>query len=635
MCPNGRPEGLERLKSAAYRRKDACIVLKPLTSVCHSHGGKPIQKNCIIAFYNTVYMKKVWLLCSLLLLVGASVRAQDKKNDFTTQFETSGGTQSATLKQATDFYKQLDKDFTQIQMEKAGNADGGYPIHVVYFSTDGDFNKTHWQKEGKIIILINNAIHAGEPDGVDASMMLVRDAAQGKITVPENVVLAIIPAYNIGGILNRNSFSRATQNGPESYGFRGNAQNLDLNRDFIKCDANETKTLQQLFMLLDPAVFIDNHVSDGADYQHLMTLIETQHNKLGGKTGDFMHNTLTPSLFKDMKKQRYDMVPYVNNFDNTPENGWTAFNEPPRFATGYMALFQTIGFVAESHMLKPYKDRVTATLDLMKCLIKEVSKNAATINEVRAADRLALQGKKDFVLDWKVDSSKHDVISFHGYASTHKPSEVSGLPRLFYDHAKPYTKDVPFYSDYKPTLTVKAPTAYIIPRGWTAVISRLKRNNVDMKPLPRDTTISVTAYHIENYETSKHPYEKHYLHYAVKVSADVNVIKFRKGDYLILLNQPAKRYLIETLEPTAPDAYFAWNFFDGILQQKEGFSDYVFEDKAADMLKNDAQLRKLLEEKRNKDTAFAHNAFAQLDFVYKHSPFFEPVYLRYPVYRVE
>ncbi len=580
-------------------------------------------------------MNKRWLPLLLLSFTLSPTYAQEKNDDLTTPFETSGGKKTATLKQAIDFYKKLDVRYTTLQMEKAGNADGGYPVNVVYFSTDGDFNKTHWQKEGKIVILINNGIHAGEPDGVDASMLLARDAAQGKIAIPENIVLAIIPAYNIGGILNRNSFSRATQNGPESYGFRGNGQNLDLNRDFIKCDANETKTMQQLFMALDPAVFIDNHVSDGADYQHLMTLIETQHNKLGGKTGDFMHNTLTPSLFKDMKKMGYDMVPYVNNFDNTPENGWTAFNEPPRFATGYMALFQAIGFVAETHMLKPYQDRVIATLDLMKCLVKEVSKNAETINQVRAADRLALQSKKEFPLDWKVDSSKHDMVSFHGYASTHKPSEVSGLPRLFYDHAKPYTCDVPFYSDYKPTQSVKAPTAYIIPRAWNAVISRLKRNNVDMKPLPRDTTISVTAYHIENYETSKHPYEKHYLHYSVKVTTDVNVIKFKKGDFLIMLNQPAKRYLIETLEPTAPDAFFAWNFFDGILQQKEGFSDYVFEDKAAEMLRNDAQLRRSLEEKKSSDTAFAHNAFAQLDYVYKHSPYFEPVYLRYPVYRVE
>ena len=520
-------------------------------------------------------------------------------------------------------------------MEKAGTADGGYPIHIVYYTPNGDFNKEHWRKEGKLVVLINNAIHAGEPDGVDASMLLLREAANGKFTIPDNVVLAVIPAYNIGGMLNRNSFSRATQNGPESYGFRGNAQNLDLNRDMIKCDAAETKTMQQLFMTLDPAVFIDNHVSDGADYQHTMTLIETQHNKLGGQTGNYMYHTLTPLLYKDMKKMGYDMVPYVNNFDNTPENGWTAFMEGPRFTTGYAALFQTIGYVAETHMLKPYKDRVEATLALMKCLIKETGKNAYAIREVRTADRIALFGKEDFVLDWKPDTTQYDEVTFSGYKSDHKPSEVSGLSRLYYDHNRPFTRDVRVYNHYMPVKTVKAPAAYIIPRGWTAVISRLKRNGVDMKLLIHDSSISVTAYHIDHYETNQQPYEKHYLHKNIQVSAATNTIKFKKGDCIIPLNQPAKRYLIETLEPTAPDAFLVWNFFDGMLQQKEGFSDYVFEDKAAEMLKNDANLRKLLEEKKKQDTAFAHNAFAQLDFVYRHSPFFEPVYMRYPVYRIE
>ncbi len=554
---------------------------------------------------------------------------------YTTTFETSGGKQTATLKEAIDFYKKLDKDFNTLQLEKAGMADGNYPVHVMYYCADGDFNKAHWAKEGKIVILVNNAIHAGEPDGVDASMILMREIANGQYTVPGNVVLAVIPAYNIGGILSRNSFSRATQNGPESYGFRGNAQNLDLNRDMIKCDANESKTLQQLFMQLDPAVFIDNHVSDGADYQHIITLIETQHEKLGGATGALMHNTLTPALYRGMKKDGYNMVPYVNNFDNTPENGWAAFLEGPRFTTGYAALFQVIGYVAETHMLKPYKERVESTLALMKCLIKESGKNADAIKQARAADRQAMLNKKEFVLDWKVDTTRHDVVTFNGYKSTHKPSEVSGLPRLFYDHSKPYTKDVPFYSHYVPTKSVTAPTAYIIPRGWGAVISRLKRNGVDMKPLLHDTTILVTAYHIDDYTSSGHPYEKHYLHSNVKVTATASRIKFRKGDQLIMLSQPAKRFLVETLEPTAPDAYLAWNFFDGILQQKEGFSDYVFEDKAAEMLKNDSQLRALLDEKRKQDTAFANNAFAQLDFVYKHSAFFEPVFMRYPVYRVE
>ena len=533
------------------------------------------------------------------------------------------------------YYKMLDSMYTTVKVVRTGKADGGYDTHVVYFSADGDLKPEHWHKEGKVILLINNAIHPGEPDGVDACMMLLRDAATGRQQIPANVVLAVVPVYNIGGALNRSSTSRANQNGPEAYGFRGNAQNLDLNRDFIKCDAAETRAMERLMAALDPDIFMDNHVSDGADYQHIMTLLATQHDKLGGRTGSFMYSTLTPLLYADMKKKGYDLVPYVNDFNSTPVNGWTEFYEPPRFSSGYAALFQTMGYVPETHMLKPYKDRVEATYALMQCMIKEASANAAEIIAARAADRAAMMAQTSFPLDWKPDTLRSDKITFKGYEPGYKPSEVSGQPRLYYDHSKPFSRQVPFYDHFVVARQATVPSAYIIPRAWSAAISRLKASGVELERLQRDTTLTVTAYHIDNYETVPRPYEKHYLHKNVQVTPSSISMKFVKGDYLISTRQPARRYLVETLEPTAPDAFFAWNFFDGILSQKEYYSDYVFEDMAAAMLKNDAALRKLLDDKRSQDTAFARNGQAQLDFVYRHSPYMEPGFQRYPVFRVE
>jgi hypothetical protein len=576
-----------------------------------------------------------YLLSGLFLVSCFCTQAQQEPALPETPYEKSAGQKTATWGQCIKFYKKLDSLSDNIKMIKAGKADGNYPLHVVYFSADGNFNPDAWRKEGRIIFMVNNAIHPGEPDGVDASMMLLRDAAAGKTKIPVNVVLAVIPIYNIGGALNRGSYSRANQNGPEAYGFRGNGQNLDLNRDFIKCDAAETRTLEHLFTTLDPDIFIDNHVSDGADYQHIMTLLPTQHDKAGGKTGALMYRELTPALYKRMKGKGYTMAPYVNNFDNTPEKGWTEFFESPRFASGYTALFQTVAWVPETHMLKPFKQRVEATYALMRCMIDEAAASSDKIKSARAADRQALMSQKQFVLDWKVDSTQTDKITFMGYRSAYKASEVSGLPRLYYDRQQPFTAEVPFYNHYLPARTVSAPEAYILPRSWNLVVNRLKCNGVAMQPLKHDTTITVTAYTIGNYETVPKPYERHYLHKNVQVTATTTVIKFKKGDLLIRLNQPAKRYLVETLEPTGPDAFFAWNFFDGILSQKEYFGDYIFEDLAAELLRNDEQLRRMLEEKKKNDKAFAASASAQLDFVYRHSPYMEPGYMRYPVYRIE
>ncbi|NDC41192.1 MAG: hypothetical protein EBZ77_06520, partial [Chitinophagia bacterium] len=304
-------------------------------------------------------------LGALILLTSLALTAMAQRS-YPTVFETSGGKQSAVYDSIIAYYDRLDDNFKTIKVTGCGFADGGQLMRVVYYSADERFDTAAWHREGKLIILINNGIHAGEPDGIDASMMLLRDIAMGKVTMPDNVVLAIIPTFNIGGTLNRNSRSRANQNGPLEYGFRGNAANLDLNRDFMKADASETRSLQRLFTALDPDVFIDNHVSDGADYQHIMTLLPTQHDKLGGACGHYLYNTFTPAIYRRMKKAGYDLVPYVNNFDNTPERGWVAFYEPPRFASGYAALFQCFGFVVETHMLKPFAQRVTATYQIVK-----------------------------------------------------------------------------------------------------------------------------------------------------------------------------------------------------------------------------------------------------------------------------
>lgn len=576
------------------------------------------------------------ILLLLLFLPAVSVFANKTDTAFITPFERSGGTQTATYDEVTDFFFSLQKAYpSTLTIGEMGPADNGYPLRYVAFTNDGKLDPAEIRRSNKLVILVNNAIHPGEPDGVDASMMLLRDAAIGTITIPDNVLLVVVPVFNIGGALNRNSHSRANQNGPESYGFRGNARNLDLNRDFIKCDAAQTLGMVDLFSRINPDLFIDNHVSNGADYQHVMTLLTTQHDKLGGACGAYMHNVLTPALYEGMKEKGYDLVPYVNAFRNTPETGWTEFYEPPRYASGYAALLRTMAYVAETHMLKPFPDRVKATYALLQTLINTGSKNATAIKEAREKDRVAQQKQNEFVLDWRVDTTLCDSILFRGFASGYKPSKVSGLPRLYYDRTKPYSRKVPFYNHYIPASTVKAPLAYIIPKTWTPVIIRLRNNGVRLQRVSYDSLMEVTAYRIDSFKTTTAPYESHYLHYDVHATPYTTKILITTGDYIVWLKQDAKRYLIETLEPTAPDAFFAWNFFDGILQQKEYFSSYVFEDVAADLLEKSPTLRNELEQKRKNDSEFAKDARAQLDFVYRHSDYMEPEYMRYPVFRIE
>lgn len=551
-----------------------------------------------------------------------------------TSFERSNGTQTPTYTEAIDWWKKLDATSPYISMKEMGPSDAGYPLHLILVSWDRDFDIASIKRKKKTIILVNNGIHPGEPDGIDASMLLVKEIIDPAHHIPENVVLAIIPVYNIGGALNRSANYRVDQNGPEEFGFRGNSQNLDLNRDFIKCDSKEAMTFSKIFQFLDPDVFVDNHVSNGADYQHAMTLLTSQHNKLGGKLGEYLNQTFEPALYSSMKNMGWDLVPYVSGFGETPERGWSGYWDSPRYSSGYATLWSTFAFVPETHMLKPYKQRVEATRDLMKCFMGFASNHANEIIKLREEARKQQLIQSEFALAWKLDRTRSSQINYKGYTAGRKTSEISGLPRLFYDRSKPFEMKIPFYNFYRDTLSVQKPKAYIIPQGWWKVIERLQINNVQMRKLRRDTTIDVEWYRIENYQSGARPYEGHHLNTAVQVSKRTSTMSFRKGDWYIPLNQKANRFLIETLEPQGEDSYFAWNFFDPILGQKEGFSDYVFEETAVEFLKQNPDVLKKLNDRKASDSAFAKNGRAQLNFIYQHSLYYEPAYLRYPVYRV-
>ncbi|RTY91834.1 M14 family metallopeptidase [Flavobacterium sp. GT3R68] len=565
------------------------------------------------------------------LLLTFSMVAQ-KSNKYDTFFEKGNGNQSASYQETINYYTLLAKDFPTIKMQEMGLTDSGKPLHMIIFNPEKRFDFTKINTS-KAVILINNGIHAGEPDGIDATMLLFRDLALGKIKAPKNTVLVTVPIYNIGGALNRNSTTRVNQDGPEEYGFRGNARNYDLNRDFIKSDARNTKSLVEIFHVTNADVFMDNHVSNGADYQYKLTYIMTQHNKLGPDLGNYLKNEMMPVLVKDLYKKNMDATPYVNVWNGTPDQGFAQFFESPRYATGYTSLFNTIGFVVETHMLKKYADRVKATYEFMVSTIDFTDKNFLAIKAMRLKNEQHYLPKKSYPIQWEIDSSKVTTIPFLGYEGSYKKSEVTTGDRLFYDRKKPFKKDIPYYKEYKSVKEVIIPNAYIIPQGFWNVIDLLKSNHITYTQLQNDTIIEVESYRIAEYKTATNAYEGHYPHRNTKVAFSKIKVAFAKGDYVFPTAQKGVKYLLETLEPEALDSFFNWNFFDTILQQKEGYSEYVFEDLGAQLLRENPKLKAELEQKKSSDSDFAKNPNTQLNWVYMHSIYYEKAHLQYPVYR--
>mgnify|MGYP003637375028 CR=1 FL=1 len=577
-------------------------------------------------------MKFFQALFLILFLISCESKKENETTAYITQFEISEGKETATYAETIEFYIQLAKKFPEINIQTIGETDSGFPLHLVSFNLDSEFNFKKI-RENKTIILINNGIHPGESDGIDATMLLFRDMAEKKINAPENTVITTIPIYNVGGALNRNSSTRANQNGPESYGFRGNAQNYDLNRDFIKSDTKNAKTFASIFHLVKPDVFIDNHVSNGADYQYTLTHLFTQHNKLGLDLGAYLHSELMPKLEKSLSDVKWDITPYVNVFNSVPEDGFSQFMDHPRYSTGYTTLWNTLGMMVETHMLKPYKDRVEGTYELMKQMISITETDGQRIKDLRAKSHQELLKLKEYPLAWELDTTQVSTLHFKGFEADTILSEVTGFPRLKYDRNKAFTKKVAYQNYFKPAQHVSIPSGYLLKKSNYKIIDLLTKNEILFTRFLKDTIIEVESYKIEDYKTRQNSYEGHYPHYDTKVSTTTKKVQFYQGDIYIATQQAGIRYILETLEPSAIDSFFNWNFFDTILQKKEGFSPYVFEDIALELLQKNRVLKEAFELKKLSDENFKNNWYAQLSFIYEHSDHYEPAHLQYPVYR--
>lgn len=573
-------------------------------------------------------------LHTFLILFSFTFLAQKApKIPFFEPFNAAKNNKTATYFEVIQYYKNLEKNFQNIHVFQMGLTDSGEPLHLVVYSEDKTINWNKYQ-QNKAIILVNNAIHAGEPDGVEATMMLFRNLALKTIQSPKNTIIATIPVYSIGGALNRNCHSRANQNGPNEYGFRGNGRNFDLNRDFIKTDTKNTESFVEIFQKLKPDVFIDNHVSNGADYQYTLTLIQTQHNKLGSVLGNFIQNEMTPTIVSKLKQNNIETSPYVNIWNDTPDKGFSQFFESPRYATGYTSLFNCLGYVVETHMLKKYEDRVKVTYEFMKSTLEYVDINYLKIKQKRIENSLQYKANEQYPIQWKLDSTQVKTIDFLGYEASYIKSNVTTGNRLFYDKLKPFSKQIPFIFGYKPVKNIIIPKAYIVPKAQWKVLNLVLANGLRYKKLQKDTIIEVESYKITDYKTAKAAYEGHYNHSNTQTESKIEKITFYKGDFVFDTNQSGIKYLIETLEPQGIDSFFNWNFFDTILQQKEGYSAYVFEDLAEDFLNQNPKIKEDLETAKKQNSELEKSPEAQLEWVYKHSPYYEKAHLQYPIYRM-
>lgn len=520
-----------------------------------------------------------------------------------------------------------------IQLYNMGSSDYGLPIYLCVVNGGRDSLSTFKKAKEETTILFNNAIHPGEPDGINAMLIWLEKIAMNPNSLMDLPVVTFIPAYNVGGMMNRSSHSRANQNGPLEYGFRGNTQNLDLNRDFIKMDSKNAFTFTKIFQALDPDIFVDNHVSNGADYQYTLTYISNLESRMSPSIKKMTTESLIPNLETALKSNyNIDLFPYVDLVGKTPEQGITSFNDLPRYSMGYVGLFHTIGFTVETHMLKPFPSRVRATYAFMDELIKWTASHKSLIEKSRNQARDYTSLNADLFFNYKRVAETNDSILFKGYEHSFPKHKITGLKRLKYDTLMPYEKYIPHFNSFQPLDTLSVPRFYFVGRQEKDVVKRLKANKVELTKIKNDTSLTLGVFRVIDFESSKKPYEGHFQLTNPLIEKEQELVKLKRGDWMISTHQKNALFIHSVLQPETEDSYLSWNFFDSYLQQKEYFSSYVFVDKIGDILKKDPQLKRSYKKKLKEDEAFRNSEWDQLYYIYIHSPYFEKTYGVLPVY---
>lgn len=575
------------------------------------------------------------LTATLVLLAGCNQQpAVDGKALIELRYEQN---ESVTYQETIEMFEKLAAHYPEAKLLTYGRTDVGKPLHLFVMDKNKKFDPESAKKANKSIVLIMNGIHPGEPEGIDASLMFADDILRNKDgmrNLLENTVVCIIPVYNIGGMLNRSAYHRTGQTTPKEAGHRGNAKNLDLNRDFVKMDTQNAWAFTEIFRTWQPDVFLDTHTTNGTDHPQVITLIPYQSDALPQPLGDFYHNSLIPFLYQQMSATGFDMIPYVDYWNTTPKDGIKLNPQTPRFSTGYTGLFNTMSFMTENQIYADFPDRVLSTYHFKKALVSFTNSNSGEIRKLMQEAQNFTSNQKEFVLQWQADTVNFLNIRYKGYEGEIGISPVTGLPRFGFNREKPYDTIIPYFDRHLAAKTIEAPEYYILPQAWEQVVQRLAWNGVSMFRFTKDTVITAERYMIKEVKTSQYQNNWHRNHNEISYEISTEEVNIWEGDYLIPMDQPANRYIVEMLEPEALDSFFRWNFFDPILEQREYYSSYGFEENALRYLNENPEFRKQWEEAIKNDTAMAKNHRAQLGYIYDNTEWADNVTKKYPVLRV-
>ena len=550
-----------------------------------------------------------------------------------TPCERSGFTESPARDEAVAWLRKLVDASPHLRMVSIGRSREGRDIWMVVASEGGLDHPRHLRENGRPTVLFQAGIHAGEIDGMDAGMMLLRDlTVGGKLPgLLERVNVLFIPVLSVDAHERRSPCHRINQRGPRAMGWRTNARNLNLNRDYAKLDTREVRAAVQVLDEWPVDLYLDIHVTDGADYRYDITFGWNGPHAWSPAIAAWLDGKFRPRVSRDLGAWGHVPGPTIFLVDPLdPARGLREWTASPRFSTGYGDARHVPTVLVENHSLKPFRRRVLGTRVLMESVLRLVAEEGASLRRAIAEDRA--RRRERVPLDFKENPDEHRTVRYLGIEATPHLSEISGgvVPRWT---GKPIDLEVPVRAQTRVKTAVTRPAAYLVPPAWKEVIDRLRLHGIEVKFLERPETREVEVYRLSDPELDRVPYEGH-VRVRARATLERRTMTFPRGTALVSTDQPLGDLAVLLLEPGAPDSFFRWGFFLPVLQRAEYFEDYAMEPLARRMLARDPALRRAFLAKLRTDPEFRASPRARLEWFYEQTPWYDDRYLVYPVARV-
>ena len=563
-----------------------------------------------------------------------------QENDWSTWYERSGKKETPRYKETVEFCKRLCDASPMVHYISFGKTPRGRDLPLVIVDNQGLTDPERIRKSGKMVLLIQACIHPGESEGKDAGLMLIRDIIINHKYpgLLDHITLLFIPIFNVDGHERFGPWNRINQNGPEQMGWRVNANNLNLNRDYLKADTPEMQAWLKLFSKWLPDFFIDTHTTDGADYQYVLTYHMNSLGNMDKGLTSWMNNSYLKVLGDEMDKTGLPIFPYIE-FRNwhDPQSGLETGVSAPMLSQGYTGERNRPGLLIETHMLKPYDQRVSATYEGLHISLVILSKEYRNLMSLvkEADEQTASPGfrKEEYPVQWETLKTDSTMVDFKGIKYQMRKSELTGSDWFDYGTEKT-TFRIPFFNRVRPSVTVKLPEAYIIPAEWNTIIDRMELHGAHITRLKKDTVLEVRCYRFVNPKWRTTPYEGRHSMTNIEYTETTEKVEFPEGSAVVSMSQPSARIIADALEPKGSGSFVFWGFFDATFEQKEYAENYVMEKIASKMLADDPALKKEFEQKKIADTTFAKDPDAILNWFFTKTPYWDRKKNLYPVGRI-